>query len=139
MDLSNRRRWIASAVLSLLAAGSLALAAFLPLYVSADTSEFGVDVSFTVTVIGWQSTVYPQVFGAALALAAGVLAFRRKGGRLFLVASGAFNLGVMWMLLTLYPPLRTEVDLGPGFWCLIGGLLVAIAAPTVVPRRVTQD
>ncbi|RSM69807.1 hypothetical protein DMH04_45505 [Kibdelosporangium aridum] len=134
MDLTNRRG-TAGAVLSLLAAVFLALASFLPLYVAAEASEFGADVSFTVRVVGWQSTVYPQVFGAALALTAGVLAFRRKGGRLILVTSGAFNLGVMWMLLTLYPRLGEELDLGPGFWCLIGGLLVAVAAVVVVPRE----
>ncbi|MCE7005747.1 hypothetical protein LWC34_23385 [Kibdelosporangium philippinense] len=122
MDHSNRG-WLVSAVLSLLAAVLLALAAFLPLYVS--SSKFGPDAP--VVVVGWPSAIYPQLFGVVLALAAGLLAFRRNG--VLSVASGAFNLAVAWMLLTLYAVASDKADLGPGFWCLVGGVLLAVCAP----------
>ncbi|MFC0115041.1 hypothetical protein [Kibdelosporangium aridum] len=154
MDLSDRR-WTVSAVLSLVAAVLLAFAAFLPLFTSDSDITVPGQAPIEVTVTGWSnwfSHGYQQLFGAVLALTAGLFAgLRRKGSLVLLVISVAFNLGAASMVgstlmsyFTLYPGYSGPEaliagDLGIGVWFLNAGLLAALAAVIVVLPKAQAD
>lgn len=170
MDLANRR-WGVAALFALGAAVLLTLAAFLPLFIT-ESGIAPADPVEHITVTSWGSertvgdlpphpgdpaytTGYQQLFGAAMALAAGLLATITartglrggKGSLVLLVAAGAFNLGVVSIIgatlaayVRLYPSYngpdgRTVSSLGVGTWLMFAGALLSLVAAIVVLRR----
>ncbi|RSM69806.1 hypothetical protein DMH04_45500 [Kibdelosporangium aridum] len=169
LDLANRR-WGMAATLSLVAAALLTLAAFLPHFSTEWGEPWGDGGRITANAWGITQTIgalpgrgmpygpefssgYQQLFGAALALAAGLLALvaarksarGRSGSMVMLVAAGSFNLGFAPLLVemlshyfTMFPAQSRSLrlfDVGLGIWCLFLGVLFALLATVAVLSR----
>ncbi|MCE7005748.1 hypothetical protein LWC34_23390 [Kibdelosporangium philippinense] len=155
MDPRNGR-WHASAVLSLLAGVLFGVAVFVPLVVGdigvVPSGLFEPDISFGVslTALAGGGTAFPQLAGVLLAFVAALAAALsapgkgRKGGVVLLVGSAAFNLGVATIvgsavIRLLDYPVDGQPEPGSGFWCLVAGLVLAIAAAVAVLPPVAMD